>query len=80
MHLRRAVVIQQKGHYKKVDFMNKLKAEAASMNLAIVFDENGRIVPTVETVPHIFRALLDHRLDSRLTSFMYDVQNTAKVS
>jgi Domain of unknown function (DUF4868) len=80
LHLRRAVVIQQKGHYKKADFMNKLKAQAASMNLSIVFDENGRIVPTVETVPHIFRALLDHRLDSRLTSFMYDVQNTEKVS
>jgi hypothetical protein len=80
MHLRRAVAIQQKGHYKNIDFLNRLKAHAANMNLAIVFDENGRIAPTVESVPDIFRALLDHRLDSRLTTRMHDVQNTGPVS
>jgi hypothetical protein len=79
IHLRRAVAIQQKGHYKDANFMNRLRAEHRNMNLAIVFDESGRIVPTVESGRDIFQALLDHRLDSRLTSLMYDVQNTEQV-
>jgi Domain of unknown function (DUF4868) len=79
IHLRRAVAIQQKGHYKGPNFMNRLRAEHKNMNLAIVFDENGLIVPTVESGSDIFRALLDHRLNSRLTSLMYDVQNTEQV-
>ena len=80
MHLRRAVAIQQKGHYKDADFMNRLRAEHVNMNLAINFDKKGRIVPTLESGRDIFRALLDHRLDSRLTTLMYDVQNTEQVS
>lgn len=79
IQLRRAIAIQEKGHYKNPDFMNRLRAECAAMNLTIAFDDEGRIIPSAESCRHIFQALLDHRLDSRLSSLMYDVQNTAPV-
>ncbi|KQO50381.1 Kiwa anti-phage protein KwaB-like domain-containing protein [Methylobacterium sp. Leaf85] len=79
IHLRRAVAIQQKGHYKNADFMRRLLAEHASMNLAITFDAQGRIIPTVESGRDIFQALLNHRLDSRLTLEMFDVPSTERV-
>jgi hypothetical protein len=50
------------------------------MNLSIQFDAAGRIIPTVETCRDIFQALLDHRLDSRLSQQLYDVQNTEPVA
>ena len=80
IQLRRAIAIQQKGHYKDPAFMANLKKHYKVMNLDIQFDDAGRIVPTLESCRHIFQALLDHRLDSRLSEKMYYVQNTAPVS
>ncbi|KQO61810.1 Kiwa anti-phage protein KwaB-like domain-containing protein [Methylobacterium sp. Leaf88] len=79
IHLRRAVAIQQKGHYKDAEFMRRLLAEHARMNLSITFDDAGRIVPTVESGRDIFQALLNHRLDSRLTLEIFDVPSTERV-
>lgn len=79
IHLRRAVAIQQKGHYKDATFMDRLRTECRNMNLNIAFDEQGRIIATVESGRDIFQALLDHRLDSRLTSRMYDVPSAEQV-
>ena len=79
IHLRRAVAIQQKGHYKDMNFMTRLRAECGKMNLNIAFDASGRIVATVESGRDIFQALLDHRLDSRLTSRLYDVPSAEQV-
>ncbi|MCJ2078848.1 hypothetical protein MKK68_24960 [Methylobacterium sp. E-016] len=59
--------------------MGRLLAEHARMNLAIAFDDAGRIVPTVESGRDIFQALLDHRLESRLTLRMFDVPSTERV-
>ncbi|CAH1689841.1 conserved hypothetical protein [Hyphomicrobiales bacterium] len=79
IHLRRAVAIQQKGHYRDVAFMQRLRAQCENMNLNIAFDEGGRIVATVESGRDIFIALLDHRLESRLSAQMYDVPSTELV-
>jgi hypothetical protein len=79
IHLRRAIAIQQKGHYKDAAFMDRLRSEYKAMNLLIDFDHDGRIVPTIESCRHIFLALLDHRLDSRLSTHIYDVPNTEPV-
>jgi hypothetical protein len=79
IQLRRAIAIREKGHFKDPAFMDKLRAECAAMNLGIAFDEHGRIVPTPESCRDIFQALLDHRLDSRLSLKMYDVQSTEPV-
>lgn len=80
MHLRRAVAIQQKGHYRDRTFMTRLRAECEDMNLDIKFDEDGKIIATVESGKDIFLALLDHRLESRLTALMYDVPSTEQVT
>lgn len=79
IHLRRAVAIQQKGHYKDATFMARLRAECGNLNLNIAFDHAGKIVATVESGRDIFQALLDHRLESRLTTLMYDVPSTEQV-
>jgi hypothetical protein len=79
IHLRRAVAIQQKALYKDAAFMKRLLAEHKKMNLSITFDEDGRIVPTVESGRDIFQALLNHRLDSRLTLEIFDVPSTERV-
>lgn len=79
IHLRRAVAIQQKGHYKDAEFMDRLRIEHGNMNLNITFDTAGKIIATVESGRDIFLALLDHRLDSRLTQRMYDVPSSEPV-
>ena len=79
IQLRRVLAIQQKGHYRDAEFMANLKTHHAAMNLSIGFDDDGLIVPTPETCRDIFQALLDHRLDSRLSRKTYDVPNAELV-
>ena len=79
IQLRRAIAISEKGHYKDPAFMGNLRAQCAAMGLGIGFDDDGRIVPTPESCRDIFQALLDHRLDSRLSMRLYDVQSTEPV-
>jgi len=54
-------------------------AEARAELHDSVSDAQGRIVPTLDTCRDIFQALLDHRLESRLSQRLYDVENTATV-
>ncbi len=49
------------------------------MELTIGYDDDRRIVPTVETRRDIFLPLLDYRLDSRRSMRVYDVQSTEAV-
>ena len=80
IHLRRAVAIQQKSHYKDETFMARLREECQAMNFNIAFDDEGRIIATIESGRDIFQALLNHRLESRLTALMYDVPSTEQVN
>lgn len=80
IQLRRAIAIREKGHYRDAGFMDRLRKHSAAMNLGIVFDDDGRIVPSAESCRDIFQALLDHRLDSRLSQQLHDVQNTERVA
>jgi len=79
IQLRRAIAIREKGHYRNAAFMQRLRDNCEEMNLSIQFGDDGRIVPTIESCRDIFQALLDHRLDSRLSNLLYDVQNTEAV-
>jgi len=80
IQLRRANAIQQKGHYKDVGFMRRLRQRHTEYNLTINFDADGKIVPCKETCRDIFQALLDHRLSSAFSESIYDVPNATKVS
>ena len=76
MHLRRVSSIRQKGHYKDDAFMGSLRSEYTEAELNIKFNDDGLIVPTAESCPDIFQALLDHRLTSKFSKKNYDVQST----
>ena len=79
IHLRRASAIRSKGHYKDAAFMTNLRSEAKGLGFSIAFDKDGRIIPSPESCKDIFRALLDHRLASRLSKGLYDVESAAPV-
>ena len=79
IQLRRASAIRQKGHYKDVAFMTRLKARYTEFRLNIQFDNNGRILSTEETCKDIFQALLDHRLSSAFSETIYDVPDAQPV-
>ena len=78
MQLRRMSAIKQKGHYKNPDFLVSLKMNYVAYGLRLEYDNNGKIVPTVETCPDIFQALLDHRLKSHHQT-LYDVQSAIAI-
>src|SRR5690606_16939635 len=79
LHLRRACAIRQKGHYRDADFMARLRKRHAECGLNLIFDDQGRIVPTPETCADIIRALLDHRLSSLFSQNNYDVPDATVV-
>lgn len=79
MQLRRISAIKEKGHYKNPGFLASLKLNYVAYGLHIEYDEHGRIVPTIETCPSIFQALLDHRLKSHYET-LYDVQSAIAVA
>ena len=79
LHLRRACAIRQKGHYRDVDFMTRLRQRHAECGLNLTFDEQGRLIPTEETCADIVRALLDHRLSSLFSQNNYDVPDATVV-
>lgn len=80
IQLRRASAIRQKRNYLDPIFMQNLRAEFASFGLLINFDQYGKILPSIDSCPDIFKALLDHRLKSHFSGRIYDVQNTESIS
>jgi hypothetical protein len=80
IQLRRASAIRQKGHYKDSNFMNNLKTHHARFGLHLQFDEQGRIVPSLESCRDIMIALLDHRLTSVFSNNIYDVPDATNVA
>lgn len=80
IQLRRASAIRQKANYLDALFMRNLRAEFAGFGLTINFDASGKIDPTLDTCPDIFKALLDHRLKSHFSGRIYDVQNTESIN
>lgn len=80
IQLRRAIAIREKGHYRDPNYMARLREHCEAMKLSIEFDEGGRIVPTPGNCKDIFQALLNHRLDSRLSEDLFDVQSSKRVN
>lgn len=79
IHLRRACAIRERGNFRDADFMDRLRQEHAQLGFAFAFDDQGRFICTEASCPDIIKALLDHRLDSRLSRRIYDVENTEVV-
>jgi hypothetical protein len=79
MQLRRMSSIRQKGHYKNQEFLESLRRNYQAYGLLLEYDGNGKIVPSIETCPDIFQALLDHRLKSHHLT-LYDVQSAVAIT
>lgn len=79
IQLRRMSAVRQKGHYRDAGFMDRLREHGADLGLEIVFDANGKIVPTAESCRDIINALLDHRLTSAFSQNIYDVPDATAV-
>ncbi|WQO64676.1 DUF4868 domain-containing protein [Sinorhizobium medicae] len=79
LQLRRMSAIRSKSFYKDAAFMINLRARFAEYELNIVFDADGKIVPTPETCRDIMTALLDHRLRSGFSGNTYDVPDAVQV-
>lgn len=80
LHLRRACAIRQKGHYLDAGFMSRLRQRHTECGFNLVFDQQGRLIPTAETCADIIRALLDHRLSSLFSQNNYDVPDATVVT
>lgn len=80
IQLRRAAAIRQKQNYIDAQFMINLKQEFLNFGLNIKYENDGRINPTLDTCPDIFKALLDHRLKSHFSGKIFDVQNTESIA
>lgn len=80
IHLRRACAIREKGNFRDEGFMARLRQEHVQMGFTFAFDVQGRFVCDEASCPDIIKALLDHRLDSRLSQRIYDVEHTEAVS
>jgi hypothetical protein len=79
IQLRRMAVIQSKGLYRNTEYLTRLQQVNTQRNWNIQFDNNGRIVPTPETVKVIVQVLLNHRLFSELSLETYDVPSAVPV-
>ncbi|WP_022964816.1 Kiwa anti-phage protein KwaB-like domain-containing protein [Halopseudomonas pelagia] len=79
MHLRRMAVVQERAFYNNVPFMEKLRDVSQTRNWNIVFDANGKIVPSPESVRTIIQVLLNHRLHSEMSGDDFDVPSTSPV-
>ncbi|OEI84671.1 DUF4868 domain-containing protein [Brucella sp. BO3] len=79
LQLRRMSAIRVKSFYKDEGFMNNLRLRYAEFGLNIVFDGEGKIIPTPETCRDIMTALLDHRLRSGFSGNTYDVPDAVQV-
>lgn len=80
IQLRRVCEIEVKGHFRDVNFMQRLRQRFQQYHLNIVFDANGLIVPSPETCADIMTALLDHRLSSAFSEAIYDVPDAVAVT
>ena len=80
LHLRRLAAVRQKGHYRDLEFMKRLRALHAAYGLNLQFSGDGKIIVTAETCREVITALLDHRLASAFSEAIYDVPSTTTIT
>jgi hypothetical protein len=73
-------VVQERAYYNDVAFMEKLRLVNHERQWNIIFDDNGKIVPSVESVRAIIQVLLNHRLHSELTGHDFDVPSANPIA
>lgn len=80
MHLRRMATVQEKNLYGKPGFLASLQVVSARRGWNINFDTaTGKIVACQGTAKDILQVLLDHRLMSEVTEYVYDVPDAVQL-
>ncbi|MDD9174010.1 DUF4868 domain-containing protein [Aliivibrio sp. S2TY2] len=78
IQLRRMAVIEEKGIYKKPNFIPNLQKVNTIRKWGLNFEQH-KIIPCDKTVKIILQVLLDHRLISEITDTIYDVPDAVQV-
>lgn len=80
IQLRRMAVIEEKGIYRRPNFITNLKNVNTLRNWGMNFDlQTNKIIVCEVTVKIILQVLLDHRLMSEITDNIYDVPEATPV-
>lgn len=80
IQLRRMAAIEQKGVYAQPNFLPNLKTVNITRGWGINFDTTtNKIVACANTAKTIVQVLLDHRLMSEVTSYVYDVPDATQI-
>ena len=80
MHLRRMSAIADKAIYSHPNFLANLQRVNNNRNWGINFDsKTNAITPCKATARVILQVLLDHRLTSEITDYIYDVPDATPV-
>lgn len=78
-HLRRMAVVQERGFYNNPAYMQRLLVVNQARGWNIAFDDDGKIIASVETARPIIHVLLNHRLRSELSETDFDVPSASPV-
>lgn len=78
-HLRRMAVVQERGFYNNPAYMQRLLVVNQARGWNIAFDDDGKIIASVETARSIIHVLLNHRLRSELSETDFDVPSASPV-
>lgn len=80
IHLRRMAVVEQKSLYTHPNFLEKLKLVNDNRGWGINFDiSTNQIIVCDQTARAILQVLLDHRLMSEVTEYIYDVPDATPI-
>lgn len=80
IQLRRMAVVEQKALFLKPDFLQNLQRVSAARGWNLNFDPaTNQLVPCDQTARTILQVLLDHRLMSEITDYIYDVPDASPV-
>lgn len=80
IQLRRMARIDEKSLFSRPGFLAAVQLVNGRRNWGLNFDQTtGRLIPCEQTVRTIMQVLLDHRLLSEVTDFIYDVPDATQV-
>lgn len=80
IQLRRMASIEERALFGRPGFLSTLQTVSARRNWGLIFDpQTQQLIPCAQTIKAIMRVLLDHRLLSEVTDFIYDVPDATQL-
>jgi Domain of unknown function (DUF4868) len=80
IQLRRMARIEERALFSRPGFLTAVQTVSARRNWGLNFDaQSQQIIPCAQTVKAIMQVLLDHRLLSEVTEYIYDVPDAIQV-